>query len=55
VSADKRLWDPDPQVRLHAWNDLARTYISAETCDRLARHGFTETAAGLLRARGDLK
>jgi hypothetical protein len=51
MPADRRLWDPDPNVRLRAWRELATgAGITADTIDRLARHGFDEAAHGLTAA-----
>jgi hypothetical protein len=51
MPADRRLWDPDPQIRLQAWHELATgAGITADTVDRLGRHGFTEAARGLAAA-----
>ena len=53
MPADRRLWDPDPNVRLRAWRELATgAGITADTVDRLARSGFTEAASGLAAAIG---
>ncbi|CPR10498.1 hypothetical protein BN971_01884 [Mycobacterium bohemicum DSM 44277] len=46
-------YDPDPTVRLANWHALARQHISADLCLRLARNGFSELAAELMRQRGD--
>jgi hypothetical protein len=51
MPADPRLRNPDPQIRLQAWHELATgAGITADTVDRLARHGFTEAARGLAAA-----
>jgi hypothetical protein len=51
MPADRRLWNPDPQIRLQAWHELATgAGITADTVERLARSGFTESARGLAAA-----
>ena len=44
----------DPKARLATWRGIARKHISAEMCTRLARQGFEDLAAELMRQRGDL-
>jgi hypothetical protein len=54
MSGNDGLYNPDPGVRLATWRGIAREHISAGLCARLARNGFPELAAELMRQRGDL-
>lgn len=54
ITRSEGLADPDPAVRLAAWHNLARQHITVEHCMSLARNGFPELAAELMRQRGDL-
>ncbi|MGV0796223.1 hypothetical protein ABQF26_04615 [Mycolicibacterium elephantis] len=44
----------DGQEMWESWKANARKHISPQVCVHLAEMGFTDTAIGLLRARGDL-
>lgn len=51
---DVGLADPVPAIRLENWHAMARQHISVDNCLSLARHGFKDLAAELMRQRGDL-